>query len=49
MENNIWCASNVHGNNECVKMAIGWMSLCNTPSQQLKVVQKSQLQHVFES
>jgi hypothetical protein len=28
-------------------MATGWMSPCNTPSQQLKMVQKLQLQHNF--
>jgi hypothetical protein len=46
-KNNIWHVNNMCGNNECAKMAIGWMSPCNTPSQQLKVVQKLQLQHNF--
>jgi hypothetical protein len=37
-KNNIWHVNNMCGNNECAKMAIGWMSPCNKPSQQLKVV-----------
>lgn len=46
-KNKIRHVNNMHGNNECAKMAIGWMFPCNTPSQQSKVVQKLQLQHNF--
>ncbi len=46
-KNKIWHVNNMCGNNECAEMAIGWMSPCNTPSQQSKVVQKLQLQHNF--
>jgi hypothetical protein len=46
-KNKSWHVNNMCGNNECDKMAIGWMFPCNTPSQQSKVVQKLQLQHNF--
>jgi hypothetical protein len=33
VKNKVWHVNNMRGNNDCAKMAIGWMSSCNTPSQ----------------